>query len=96
MSKEQQHAFFSPKVEKYLDDKCADQRSGWKRWDKNIDVSKAAKLWQDLWNGVKGQLPQLPALVAFSSDGKGSTKAEWYPISDEAQLISTLERIGGK
>ena len=92
LTKDQLAVRDSPKVADYLDKHCEGGKEGWKRWDKDVDTSKADKLWQDVWEATKPILGQLPQVVIVSGQ-KG--KAYPFPATEQA-MLEFLAKFGGK
>ena len=85
MSRDQLAALYSVKAEEYLKAKAKD----WRRWDKDVDVSKAAEPLRTLWTAAKPKL-QVPCIVVGSGSG-----VEVVPLTNEAELLKTLAKYGG-
>lgn len=92
MPKDQAAAFFSTRVDGYLDTHALGGRDGWRRWDRDVDVKNESKDWQEIWARVKPKMGTLgPQLVIIA----GGDKFQPYPGNlDEA--MKTLEKWGGK
>jgi hypothetical protein len=94
MSKQQLNTLYSNTVEDYLTKKCAGGRAGWKRWDKDIDVTQADATWQALWKASKPIIAstKLPCIVVAKDQ-----VAEVYSIAEmsEQQLRDFLVMFAG-
>lgn len=93
MTKEQMTALYSPKVQEYLDAKTVKDGSnaGWRRFDKDIDVSNEKDFWKRAWQSAKPNIKQVPAVVIL--DGDNGTVLP-FPANDDA-LLELLKRYGG-
>lgn len=90
--KAQVNALYSVQVEEYLNKKCAEGKRGWRRFDKDIDVSNETPVFQALWKVAKPQITKLPAIVVVN-DSKG----EVYALPDtEQQLLDFLVMFAGR
>ena len=95
MTKEQLAVLYSPVIEKYLTEKCADGKGGWRRLDKDAPTKHMPQLWQNL---VRDAVPVavksgLPAIVLVSGD-KGTTHTI-EPKATEAEAMAVLRKWGG-
>jgi hypothetical protein len=84
----------STKMAGYLDGKTTKDgnRSGWRRWDKDINVTRESQAWQAIWSSVKpkiGELPQVAIIV--------DKRIDIHPLPEtEAKALELLEKYGGK
>jgi len=92
LTREQQIVFGSSTITAYLNSKCVktSDRPAWRKWDKDIDVSKETPEWQALWNHVKPSITSLPAMIVVSKN-----KATVYAVIDEKTTLEALKKHGG-
>lgn len=87
----QRKALYSGLVEEYLNAKCAGGKAGWRRWDRDIDLTHATEDWKSRWASAKPNVKTVPAVVIFDgNDGKV------YDLPDgEDKLLDLLKKAGG-
>lgn len=87
---------FSPKVEQYLNQKCAKSAGGqpeWRRWDKDVVLGPAVPATlKQLWTDTKPKLGTLPQLLIVN-DRNGQLHA--LPAT-EAEALTLLKQYGGE
>ena len=92
LTKDQLAVRDSPKIADYLDKHCEGGKDGWKRWDKDVDTSKADKLWQEIWAEAKPKLGELPQIVIVSGQ-----KGKCYPFPKDPDAgLEFFQKFGGK
>lgn len=82
-------------VRAYLDSRCAldpDGKTRGRRWyDKDVDISHDAPIWQQIWAAAKPMLGPLPQVVVFNG-----TKGTAFPLPATAdELLALLKKYGG-
>lgn len=96
MTKDQTYALNSPRINDYLNQKCAKDDKGrpsWRKWDKDVTLAATeVKVFQDLWPAIKPKLGTLPQ-VAIVRDSKVDLFA--MP-ADEQKTLELLQTYGGK
>jgi len=85
----------STKIAAYLNEKCAKDDKGhadWRRWDKDVDVSKENPTLQQLWAATKPKIDTLPALLIVNDTG-----GKLMPLpATEAETLAVLKTYGGQ
>lgn len=83
-------AMYSAKVKEYLDAKCKGGATGWRRFDKDQDVSKLPEPWPKIWEAIKPQIGTLPQ-VAIITDQSG----EIFPVPASVdEMLALLKKYG--
>lgn len=88
MSKGQLNVWNSTELKAYLDRKCVkgdDGRPEWRKWDKDVSLTKETPTLVKLWDATKPQLKALPAIVIVT-DGSG----EIFPLPETIAETLTL------
>lgn len=93
LTREQQNVLYSTKVVEYLNRKCAKDGNvaGWRRWDKDIVLTKEADNWKKMLEASK-PFTSLPKVVVFS--GKTGESMDLPKTADE--LLTILKQYGGE
>ena len=92
LTRDQETAINSTAITAYLNAKTAkvDGRPGWRRWDDDTDTSNESPAINALWQRAKATPDATPKLVVFVGD-----KMSVYSITNEADTLATLKKIGG-
>lgn len=94
LTREQLNILNSTAIADYLNRKTVktDNRPGWRKWDKDIDVTKETETWRALWEATKPKLGKLPQVLIVTG-GEG----QLYPLPEtEAATLQLLKSKGGE